>query len=75
MTAANDKQVAFLNRWVNHLVTTQLPQQGNPGGGGQQPGGQQKNPAIIARVRALQAAYNDFLQTPWTNPLPANWNS
>lgn len=32
----------------------------NAAGGGQQPGGVQTNPAIIKRVKALQAAYADF---------------
>ncbi|KAK3905619.1 hypothetical protein C8A05DRAFT_30565 [Staphylotrichum tortipilum] len=46
---------------------------GNPAGGDQQPGGVQTNPAVVKRVKALQAAYADFLQTPWTNPFPAAW--
>jgi hypothetical protein len=59
---------------VAKLVATHLGNAGgNPAGGGQQPGGVQTNPAIVKRVKALQAAYAAFLQTPWTNPLPAEW--
>jgi hypothetical protein len=46
---------------------------GNAAGGGQQPGGVQTNQTIIKRVTALQVAYTTFLQTPWTNPFPAEW--
>jgi hypothetical protein len=30
-----------------------------------------QNPAIVARVDALVAAYNSL--PPWTNPFPAAW--
>ena len=59
---------------MGQLVATHLGSTGaNAAGGGQQPGGVQTNPAIIKRVKALQVAYADFLQTPWTNPFPAAW--
>jgi hypothetical protein len=56
------------------LVATHLGNtEGNAAGGGQQPGGVQTNQTIIKRVTALQVAYTTFLQTPWTNPFPAEW--
>lgn len=58
---------------MTELVSTHLGAPGNPAGGGQQTGGVQKNVVIVERVKALQAAYNDFLQTPWTNPFPSSW--
>ncbi|KAK3904350.1 hypothetical protein C8A05DRAFT_31887 [Staphylotrichum tortipilum] len=64
-SGANAKQKDFLKMWVSKFVEMHLGSTGgNAAGGGQQPGGVQTNPAVVKRVKALQAAYADFLQTP-----------
>lgn len=74
---ANAKQADFLKTWVARIADAHLGGDAggdsNDAGGGQQAGGKQTNPAVVKRVEALQAAYEDFLKTPWTNPFPADW--
>lgn len=68
---AANKARAFLDRWVPIIVASHAPPT-DSGGDTQMSGSDiEHNPVIVARVQALQAAYNSL--PAWPDPFPADW--